>query len=168
MNQYAFSKWIMEKEMPEAVILRLFNVYGPNEYHKGRMASVILNWAAQIKKDGVFKVFENSSAYKRDFIWVEDVARTVHHFVDDYRPGVYDLGTGHSVDFDTVADAVASNATGIKTYVEMPDDLKKQYQTDTRANTDALTAAGVDVSSFLTVDEGISRYFQYLEKGLFY
>ena len=168
MNHYAFSKWVAEKELTKAVILRLFNVYGPNEYHKGRMASVMLNWSAQARTKGVIKVFEHSDLYKRDFIWVEDVAKTVHYFIDHYQPGIYDLGTGQSHDFDTISNLLLENLTAIKEYIPMPDDLKQQYQTDTVADTKALISAGVAVDGFLTPQWGIKQYCQYLESGSFY
>jgi ADP-L-glycero-D-manno-heptose 6-epimerase len=165
MNQYAFSKLLSENEV-EGVVLRLFNVYGPNEYHKGRMASTILHWFDQIKETGEIKIFENSKNYFRDFIWVEDIAKTIHHFMfENYQPGIYDLGSGSSIDFETVADLVISNTNkGKKRFVDMPDDLKKQYQINTLADTKLLTKSGVDVKSFIKVDEGIATYIDYLAK----
>ena len=109
MNQYAFSKLLSENEV-EGVVLRLFNVYGPNEYHKGRMASTILHWFNQIKETEEITIFENSKNYFRDFVWVEDIAKTIYHFMfENYQPGIYDLGSGSNTDFETVADLVISN-----------------------------------------------------------
>jgi ADP-L-glycero-D-manno-heptose 6-epimerase len=165
MNQYAFSKLLSENEV-EGVVLRLFNVYGPNEYHKGRMASTILHWFDQIKETEEITIFENSKNYFRDFVWVEDIAKTIHHFMfENYQPGIYDLGSGSSIDFETVADLVISNTNkGKKRFVDMPDDLKKQYQINTLADTKLLTQSGVDVKSFIKVHEGIATYIDYLAK----
>lgn len=169
MNQYAFSKLLSENEV-EGVVLRLFNVYGPNEYHKGRMASTILHWFNQIKETEEIKIFENSKNYFRDFVWVEDIAKTIYHFMfENYQPGIYDLGSGSSMDFETVADLVISNTNkGKKRFVDMPDDLKKQYQINTLADTKSLTKSGLDVKSFTQVHEGIAAYIDYLAKDRYY
>jgi ADP-L-glycero-D-manno-heptose 6-epimerase len=169
MNQYAFSKLLSENEV-EGVVLRLFNVYGPNEYHKGRMASTILHWFDQIKETEEIAIFENSKNYFRDFVWVEDIAKTIHHFMfENYQPGIYDLGSGSNMDFETVADLVISNTNqGKKRFVDMPADLKKQYQINTLADTKLLTKSGVDVKSFTKVHEGIAKYIDYLAKTRYY
>ena len=169
MNQYAFSKLLSENEV-EGVVLRLFNVYGPNEYHKGRMASTILHWFNQIKETEEITIFENSKNYFRDFVWVEDIAKTIYHFMfENYQPGIYDLGSGSSTDFETVADLVISNTNkGKKRFVDMPDDLKKQYQINTLADTKSLTKSGLDVKSFTKVHEGIAAYIDYLAKDRYY
>ena len=169
MNQYAFSKLLSENEV-EGVVLRLFNVYGPNEYHKGRMASTILHWFNQIKETEEITIFENSKNYFRDFVWVEDIAKTIYHFMfENYQPGIYDLGSGSSMDFETVADLVISNTNkGKKRFVDMPDDLKKQYQINTLADTKSLTKSGLDVKSFTQVHEGIAAYIDYLAKDRYY
>jgi ADP-L-glycero-D-manno-heptose 6-epimerase len=169
MNQYAFSKLLSENEV-EGVVLRLFNVYGPNEYHKGRMASTILHWFDQIKETEEITIFENSKNYFRDFVWVEDIAKTIYYFMfENYQPGIYDLGSGSSTDFETIADLVISNTNkGKKRFVDMPDDLKKQYQINTLADTKLLTKSGVDVESFTKVHEGIATYIDYLAKTRYY
>jgi ADP-L-glycero-D-manno-heptose 6-epimerase len=163
LNHYAFSKYVSEQEITNGVVLRLFNVYGPNEYHKGRMASTIYNWYNQLINELKIKIFYGSDQYLRDFIWVEDVARTVDYFVNNYQEGIYDLGTGKSRSFETVADRLIEiAATGEKEYISMPDDLINQYQVDTKADVEFLRAAGVDVDSFLTVEQGIELYYDYL------
>ena len=169
MNQYAFSKLLSENEV-EGVVLRLFNVYGPNEYHKGRMASTILHWFNQIKETEEITIFENSKNYFRDFVWVEDIAKTIYHFMfENYQPGIYDLGSGSSTDFETVADLVISNTNkGKKRFVDMPNDLKKQYQINTSADMKSLTKSGLDVNSFTQVHEGIAAYIDYLAKDRYY
>ncbi len=163
LNHYAFSKQVSEQEIT-AVVLRLFNVYGPNEYHKGRMGSTMMHWFDQIERSSVLQLFEGSEKFRRDFIWVEDVCKIIYHFMENYRPGIYDLGTGESVDFDKIANIVInSKGQGDKQLIPMPEDLKAQYQTDTRADTDALRSAGVDVDSFLEPWQGIDLYWEYLK-----
>ena len=168
LNQYAFSKQVSEQEIT-GVVLRLFNVYGPNEYHKGRMASTIMHWYNQIQETGQYKLFKGSRQLRRDLVYVEDVAKTIYHFIESYQPGVYDLGTGVSVDFETVADTVAAACRkGSKNFILMPDDLKTQYQKNTRADTASLKDAGVDVSKFLNIGSGIEQYVEYLNSSKFY
>lgn len=168
LNQYAFSKLVSENEI-DAVVLRLFNVYGPNEYHKDRMASTILHWFKEIDQTSTLKIFEGSERYRRDFIWVEDVCKTIFHFINNYKPGIYDLGTGESVDFDKIANIVLNcKGQGTKQHIPMPEDLKAQYQTDTKANINALRSAGVDVDTFLEPWQGIDMYWEYLKSNRFY
>ena len=162
-NQYAFSKQVSEQEIQSAVILRLFNVYGPNEYHKGRMASTPYHWYNQLHSDKEITIFENSKQYFRDFIWVEDVASTVYHFINNYQTGTYDLGTGSSTDFNSIADMCLQVLPGNKKYISLPDDLKYQYQTNTCADTASLKSLGVDIDSFVQPSEGIKEYFEYLK-----
>jgi len=168
LNQYAFSKQASEQEIT-GVVLRLFNVYGPNEYHKGRMASTILHWYNQIQTDNKINIFENSNNYRRDFIWVEDVVSTIYHFVENYKPGMYDLGTGVSVDFDSIANIMINECgQGEKSMIVMPDDLKAQYQLDTKADTDKLELAGVSTDLFYKPLQGIREYCKYLKTSRFY
>lgn len=169
MNQYAFSKAVSEQEV-NGVILRLFNVYGPNEYHKGRMASTILNWFYQLRSDNTIRLFDGSEKFRRDFIYVEDVCKTIFYFVNNYQPGLYDLGTGQSVDFDKIANIVlnCNYDVGIKETIVMPEDLQAQYQTDTKADISALQTAGVDTDSFLEPWQGIDLYWEYLRSNRFY
>ena len=167
-SQYAFSKAVSEGEIDSGVVLRLFNVYGPNEYHKGRMASTPFHWYNQVTETGKLKIFENSVEYYRDFIYVEDVARVIWHFVQNYKPGIYDVGTGCATNFETVASYLLDNVKGKKKYIPMPEDLYKQYQMWTRADTGALTLAGVDITQFKTVKQGIAEYVDYLKTHRYY
>jgi ADP-L-glycero-D-manno-heptose 6-epimerase len=169
LNHYAFSKLASEQEITNGVVLRLFNVYGPNEYHKDRMASTVYHWFNQLRETSQIKIFENSKHYQRDFIYVEDVARTVYHFLNNYKEGIYDLGTGNSVDFESVANIVIEECgQGTKELVPMPADLKSQYQTSTKADVEYLKEAGVDVDNFLEPWEGIREYMKYLKTTQIY
>jgi ADP-L-glycero-D-manno-heptose 6-epimerase len=169
LNHYAFSKLASEQEITNGVVLRLFNVYGPNEYHKGRMASTVYHWFNQLRETSQIKIFENSKNYQRDFIYVEDVARTVYHFLNNYKEGIYDLGTGNSVDFESVANIVIEECgQGTKELVAMPADLKSQYQTSTKADVEYLKEAGVDIDTFLEPWEGIREYMKYLKTTQIY
>jgi len=163
-NQYAQSKFDSERAISDgAVCLRLFNVYGPNEYHKGRMASVILKWYNELKTHGKIRLFENSHQYRRDFIYVEDVCKVAYNAIANPSCGVYDLGTGISESFERVADAVIREfGSGEKEYIPMPDDLVKQYQTNTKANTSAVITAGWSDGRLIRIQDGVHKYFRYL------
>jgi ADP-L-glycero-D-manno-heptose 6-epimerase len=168
LNQYAFSKYSVESEIT-GVILRLFNVYGPNEYHKGRMASTIYHWYHQLNKNNTIKIFEGSKDYFRDFIYVEDVAKIVVFFLKNYIPGIYDVGTGSAVSFDTISDTVLSiNGAGKKELIPMPQDLESQYQKNTEANLEKLKLAGYDTASVVDTTEGIKQYFEFLNTNKYY
>lgn len=132
------------------------------------MASTVFHWYRQIKERGYLEIFENSEDFKRDFIWVEDVAATVYYFLFNYQPGIYDLGTGKSQSFESLADAVIKNVGGEKKYITMPADLANQYQTDTKADIDFLTKSGMVTTEFLDIEKGVELYCRYLEKNLRY
>lgn len=170
LNHYAFSKLASEQEIYDKnVILRLFNVYGPNEYHKGRMASTMFHWYDQIQTHKTIKLFKNSERYLRDFIWVEDVAKVILFFIQNYKPGIYDLGTGLPASFEQVAEHIISNVGyGTKEYIDMPEDLKLQYQEYTSADVTNLVNAGYDVNSFMTIDNGLKEYITYLGERKYY
>lgn len=163
LNHYAFSKLASEQEITSGAVLRLFNVYGPNEYHKGRMASTPFHWHKQLTDTRSLTLFENSQEYFRDFIYVEDVARTVYHLLNNYREGIYDLGTGSPVSFEHVANCCLDIIPGAEVYIPMPDDLRAQYQKNTCASTTQLEQAGINVKEFVNIEDGIKEYFNYLE-----
>jgi ADP-L-glycero-D-manno-heptose 6-epimerase len=169
MNQYAFSKSILEKELTDGITLRLYNVYGPNEYHKGRMASTIYHWYNQLKNTNKLEIFENSDRYCRDFIYVEDVAKIIEFFIKNYRPGTYDIGTGKETSFDQIADILINSLQlGEKQIIPMPEDLKSQYQNNTRANLVNLKAVNYPVEHLKTVEQGIQEYCNFLNSSSYY
>jgi ADP-L-glycero-D-manno-heptose 6-epimerase len=164
LNQYAFSKYVSEMEISDrAACLRFFNVYGPNEYHKGRMASTIMHWHKQLKQ-GSIKVFENSDKYFRDFVYVEDVCKACYWMIQNFRPGVFDLGSGESCSFEQIARMITNNIE----YIPMPDDLKNQYQTDTKADMRLLTTIGFDATIMRNAKQGIKDYLEYLKQDKYY
>lgn len=156
--------------------LKFFNVYGPNEYHKGRMASVILHSFNQIKKDGFVKLFRSHRPdYKdgqqlRDFVYVKDVIR-VCYWLMQHRPasGLYNLGTGKARSFE---DLVKATYGGLDLpadirYIDMPEDIRDKYQYFTEANMRKLREAGY-TDAFYSLEEGVDDYVRnYLSKGVF-
>jgi len=148
--------------------LKFFNVYGPNEYHKGRMISVVKVKFDEVMKDGVIRLFRSGrpdirdGEQRRDFIWVGDVVDVMLWLMD--RPevnGLYNLGTGQSATYLSLAKAVAEAAErrAAIEFIDMPATLAGQYQYRTEAAMARLRAAGYG-GNFLPVPEGVRHYIQ--------
>lgn len=157
--------------------LKFFNVYGPNEYHKGRMASVIFHAYGQIKNNGAIKLFRSHNPnYKdgeqqRDFIYVKDIA-DICYWLMQYQPanGLYNAGTGNARSFNDLAKAIFNTLQLPERieYIDTPIDIRDKYQYFTEADMSKLIAAGYPYS-FHTLEEGINNYVStYLEKGSYF
>jgi ADP-L-glycero-D-manno-heptose 6-epimerase len=157
--------------------LKFFNVYGPNEYHKGRMASVIWHAYQQITKNGTLKLFKSHrSDFKdgeqmRDFIYVKDLI-DVCIFLMEHRKnsGIYNLGTGKARSFNDlgVATFQALSLTPTIEYVDTPADIRDKYQYFTEATMQKLRSIGYD-KPFTSLEDGVEDYVQnYLVKQLYY
>lgn len=193
LNVYGYSKYlfdqVLRREMDflraPVVGLRYFNVYGPREQHKGRMASVAFHQFFQYRRDGRVKLFEGCLGYgngeqKRDFVYVKDVVAVAMHFLDHPVSGIYNCGTGRAQPFNDVALSVVNSlreaagkkaltlqeavASGEIEYIPFPQDLVGRYQAYTQANLDKLRAAGCPVR-FRSVEEGVHDYMQALLKA---
>ena len=187
LNVYGYSKYLFDhvvrqrlSDAPSQVVgLRYFNVYGPNEAHKGGMASVAWRLYNQYREEGKVKLFAGSGGYadgeqRRDFVAVEDVVKVNLHFLDHpRRSGVFNVGTGRAQSFNEVAKSVINacravagepsltraelETRGAIQYIPFPDALRGKYQSFTEADLTALRGAGYD-APFLTVAEGVERY----------
>lgn len=171
-----FDKWAVGTEFkpPFWIGLKFFNVYGPNEYHKGRMASVILHAYRQIEKTGQMKLFRSHNPefkdgeQMRDFIYVDDINEIILHFFQSRGPsGIYNAGTGKARTFLDLALATFE-ALGLEPkieFIDTPEDIRDKYQYFTEANTQKLRAAGFD-KRFVELEDGIQDYVQnYLTKS---
>lgn len=174
-----FDKWAINQERKPYfwVGLKFFNVYGPNEYHKGRMASVILHAYNQIQEKGEVKLFRSHNPkYKdgeqlRDFVYVKDVVDVcyflLHHRKDS---GIYNLGSGKA---RTFLDLVNNTFAGVKkqpviNFIDTPIDIRDKYQYFTEANMTKLKSIGYD-KPFHTLEEGVKDYVEnYLEGKKYY
>jgi ADP-L-glycero-D-manno-heptose 6-epimerase len=158
---------------------RYFNVYGPRETHKGRMASVAFHFCNQYQLEGRVRLFEGSGGYGpgeqiRDFISVEDVVRVNLHFLDHHAlSGIFNVGTGRARSFNDVAAATINavrksrnektlsldeiQRAGAIEYIPFPPTLVGKYQSYTQADVSALRSAGFK-APFLEVEEGVGRY----------
>jgi ADP-L-glycero-D-manno-heptose 6-epimerase len=151
--------------------LRYFNVYGPREQHKGRMASVIHHFTRQLKDTGTIRMFEGSGGYadgeqRRDFVFVKDLAR-FNMFFAGLLPetpkktihAVVNAGTGQARTFKAVAEALMQvHGQGKIEYIPFPGDLKNRYQHYTQADISGLRDAGY-TAPFTTLEEGIKQTF---------
>lgn len=146
LNLYATSKYLVDRYVEELPIntfsttvrgYRLFNVYAEDgsEWHKGEQASVIHSFREQAKETGVIKMFEGSSEFRRDFIDVESVCRIIIENMDG-PSGIFDLGSGYDVSFETIAQVIAFEENARVDVIPFPESLRPYYQTNTKANMD--------------------------------
>ena len=176
-NLYAYSKFkfdqIVRRELKRSntqiVGLRYFNVYGPQEQHKGKMASVAYHLHNQLKESDKIKLFKGSDGYddgeqRRDFIYVEDVIKVNIWFFENREiSGLFNVGTGRSQTFNDVAKSVIDwNKKGKIEYIPFPENLKGAYQSFTEADIKKLRDVGYQ-EEFLTVQEGVKRYLDSIE-----
>jgi len=163
-----FDKWALKQEDQPYFWagLKFFNVYGPNEYHKGRMASVIFHAFNQIKEKGFVKLFRSHNPeYKdgeqlRDFIYVQDVVDVCLYLMKNKnQSGLYNLGTGQARTFLDLAKATfqALDLEPNIEYVDTPEDIRDKYQYYTQAEMGKLIAAGYD-KPFTSLEEGVKDY----------
>ena len=169
-----FDKWAFEQEKKPFFWagLKFFNVYGPKEYHKGRMASVIWHAYNQINNTGEMKLFRShNSAYRdgeqmRDFVYVKDVVEVcyflMHHRKDS---GIYNLGSGKARTFKDLVTAVFDNLQKPAniTYIDTPEDIRDKYQYFTEAKMDKLKSIGYD-KPFHSLEEGVKAYVEQLKE----
>ncbi len=163
-----FDKWVLEalETPPFWAGMKFFNVYGPNEYHKARMASVIFHAHKQIIETGEVKLFKSHrSDFKdgeqlRDFVYVKDVVNVLY-FMMTNRPasGLYNLGTGKARSFNDLVSATfkALNKTKNILYIDTPVDIRDKYQYFTEADMSKLRSAGY-IHPFTDLENGVSDY----------
>lgn len=169
-SKQAFDVWALAQERKPYFWtgLKFFNVYGPNEYHKGRMASVIFHAFNQIRDSGKVKLFRShkpeyaDGCQLRDFIYVQDVT-SVCFFLMHHRKnsGIYNLGTGKARTFNDLASAVfrSMNKPVSIQYIDIPEDIRNTYQYFTEARMNKLRSIGYD-QPFFTLEEGIDDYLK--------
>jgi ADP-L-glycero-D-manno-heptose 6-epimerase len=134
-SKYMFEKYVMEHKQTATVqLFRYFNVYGPNEEHKGSQASPYCQFEKQAKETGVIKVFENSEKYKRDFIHVSQIITFHKLFMQKDVSGIFNLGNGSTRSFMDVAEQVARLYDAKIETIPMPENLKHSYQEYTCAD----------------------------------
>lgn len=174
-----FDKWALKQaaQPPFWAGLKFFNVYGPNEYHKGRMASVIFHSFNQVKSTGKVKLFRShkpdfkDGQQLRDFIYVEDVARVCYWLMENpIASGLYNLGTGKARTFEDLVKATftAMSREPVIEYIDMPEDIRDKYQYFTEADMTKLRSTGYE-EKFYSLEDGVADYVKkYLLKKEYY
>jgi ADP-L-glycero-D-manno-heptose 6-epimerase len=173
-SKQAFDLWVAREvaagrpRPPQWAGLKFFNVYGPNEYHKGRMVSVVKVKHDEIRAEGVARLFRSDrpdiadGAQARDFIWIDDVVAGILFLLANPRvSGLFNLGTGTARSYADLARAVFA-ASGVSEHIEfipMPEALRGQYQSFTEARMERLRAAGF-THRFTTLEQGVTEYVQ--------
>lgn len=191
LNIYGYSKFLFDQYVrtllpqrsAQIAGFRYFNVYGPREQHKGRMASVAFHFYNQYMRDGKVRLFEGCDGYangmqQRDFVSVEDAVKVNLWFYDhSEQSGIFNVGTGKSQTFNDVAVATINSCRALRSepalslpelqnngmieYIAFPEALRGKYQSFTEADNTALREAGYR-EAFLTVEEGVARYVDVL------
>ena len=174
-SKHFFDRWVQlevsknQPTPPQWCGLKFFNVYGPNEYHKGRMASVVFHAFNQYQENNQIKLFKSEHpSYAdgmqiRDFIYVKDAVEIIIFFLNNSNfSGLYNAGTGSAETFKALAEAVLINTKGklddIK-YINMPNDLKGKYQYYTQATMSKINAIGFN-NNFMNLKEGVTDYLE--------
>ena len=187
LSKHLFDLFVLEQTQtpPFWCGLKFFNVYGPHEFYKGRMASVVLHAYSQIKKTGKVKLFKShhpdfkDGQQLRDFIYVDDVVDVCLYFFnnamqneqhttdngkDKIENAIYNLGTGNARTFKHLVNAIfnALNLPPHIEYIPTPEDIRDKYQYFTEAKIDKLVAAGYD-KNFINLEDGVKNYVHFLE-----
>jgi ADP-L-glycero-D-manno-heptose 6-epimerase len=191
LNVYGYSKALFDSVVrrrwsdntAQVVGLRYFNVYGPREAHKQRMASVAFHFFNQYRRESRVKLFEGSGGYeageqRRDFVSVEDVVKVNLYFLDHAeRSGIFNVATGQAQTFNEVATATVNalraqngedrlsleqmRAQRLVDYIAFPEGLKDKYQSFTQADIGELRKAGY-TAPLLSVEQGVTRYVEWM------
>ena len=179
-SKHFFDQWALRQaaenapQPPGWAGFKFFNVYGPNEYHKERMASVAFHTFNQVQTTGRMKLFKSNKAdiadgmQMRDFVYVKDCASIIEHFFNQAviakkpcKNGIYNIGTGNARSFNDLANAVmhSMGKTPQIDYIAMPEDLQGKYQYFTEASMDKLRATGYS-APFTSLEDGVKDYVQ--------
>lgn len=175
-SKQAFDQWTLkqEKKPVQYVGFKFFNVYGPNEYNKGSMASMVYHGYKQQRDSEVIKLFKSCNTdytdggQLRDFIYVKDVCRVIVYFMKHSQyNGIYNVGTGKAQSFEELISALfhaLDKKVNIE-FIDMPEQLREKYQYYTEANIDKLRSIGFN-DEFMDVEAGVRDYaVNYLCKG---
>jgi len=171
-SKHRFDQWALEQQAkgspPEWAGLKFFNVYGPRENHKGRMASMVYHCFNQIRETGKVRLFKSDRAgipdggQQRDFVYVKDVAAVVLHFLrspGEKMNGIFNVGTGKARSFAELAAvtfAALGKAPNVE-FIDMPKDLARQYQYFTEAKIEKLRGSGYS-APFHSLEDGVRDY----------
>lgn len=167
-SKHQFDKWVINNGLIDRVIgIKYFNVFGPNEYHKGNMASMVYKAYKQVKETGEISLFKSNDpqytdgGQMRDFIYVKDAVDVMWKMLEKGKgiSGIYNLGTGEPHSWNELAEAIfdAMDLPKNIKYIDMPEKLSKQYQNYTKADMSKLREAGIE-HNFLSLKDSVSDY----------
>jgi ADP-L-glycero-D-manno-heptose 6-epimerase len=171
-SKHAFDLWALEQKdsPPYWIGCKFFNVYGPNEYHKGRMASVVYHTFRKIQNTGSMQLFRShrpdfaDGAQSRDFIYVKDILNMLLYFMKntDIESGIYNFGTGKARSFMDLAKATfrAMEVEEHISFIDTPEDIRDSYQYFTEADISKLRNAGYALA-FISLEDGIEDYVKH-------
>lgn len=167
-----FDKWALKEfiEPPHWFGFKFFNVFGPNEYHKGRMASVVYHFYKQIRETGQVNLFRShkedvaDGEQQRDFIYVLDLIKVIDHFFNNYADitsGLYNLGTGQARSYNALAEAIfkALDIEADINYIDTPEDIRDKYQYFTEADMTKVESSGYK-NDFMNLESSIAHYLE--------
>jgi ADP-L-glycero-D-manno-heptose 6-epimerase len=173
-NVYANSKRLFDNYVEsflqlnstQIVGLRYFNVYGPFEENKNKMASVVCQFKKQIDETGEIKVFKNSENYLRDFIFVEDIVNINDHFLKNrHLTGIFNAGTGKAESFMKIVEIMSQHYNFKINKIDMPPQLVPKYQTFTQSDNNKLLSIAKYDKPFSSLREGLEKYFSYWKQS---
>lgn len=173
LNVYAYSKFLFDQYIrnlknpnTQIVGLRFFNVYGPQENHKGKMASVIYHFHNQILSEKKIKLFEGSQNFIRDFVFIDDIVKIVLHFYNNEISGIFNAGCGQARSFYEIADIMQKLYNEVKIEsVPFPQELKGKYQAFTQADLTSLRTKGNYKEDFVSLKDGVTKYVEILKSN---
>jgi len=168
LNIYGYSKQLFDISMVKEIEngnpvtgLKFFNVYGPNEYHKGKMASMICQMFEKVKYGKNIELFKDGE-HSRDFIYIKDVVELIMHLFKLKSPGIFNIGTGVKRSFNDIASIMKKELKGIYDvnvdYIEMPEYIRSRYQHNTMADMEIIRRRLQYYSEFFSLENGIKDY----------
>lgn len=173
-SKFLFDRWVLNNGLEKKVTgFKFFNVFGPNEYHKEDMRSVVCKAFPVMSDEGRIRLFKSyregysDGEQKRDFIYVKDAVEVMYHFFKNPRKtGIFNLGTGEARSWNDLARGMfkAMDKKDVIEYVDMPETLKEKYQYFTQADMTKLSQAGCK-HTFRSLEDSIKDYVGYLGKG---
>jgi len=182
LNMYGFSKhlfdmWAIKNGLTDRITgLKFFNVFGPNEYHKEDMRSVICKAFPQVRDEGRIRLFKSyregytDGGQKRDFVYVKDAVEVMYHlFSRPETTGIFNLGTGRARSWNDLAHAIfaAMEKDPVIEYIDMPEPLRDKYQYFTQADMSKLIRGTGRDPKFRTLEESIKDYVGYLQEDMY-
>lgn len=176
-SKQKFDEWVLDNDLSEKMVgLKFFNVYGPNEYHKEDMRSIVAKSYETVVEEGVMRLFKSThpdfkdGGQKRDFIYVKDAVEVIMFFVNhSEKNGIFNVGTGEARTWNDLANALF-NAVGKETkieYIDMPKSLVARYQNFTQADMNKLRSVGYK-AKFTSLEDAVANYAGYLKDNSYY